>query len=239
MTSVLPPRSISGAPVAPRSIRPPQPVPLEGTTVRLEPLDAEAHANELYAASHGSETAQRVWDYLPYGPFADPAHLADWIRERAPRPDPFFFAVRDRTSGLARGVVSFLNIVPAGGSIEIGHIWFGPALQNTRQSTEALYLLMTHAFDTLGYRRLEWKCNARNAGSRSAARRLGFAFEGIFYQHTISKGHNRDTAWFSILDGEWSTIQANFQTWLAPANFDPQGQQIQSLGTLNAALRPE
>ncbi len=148
-----------------------------------------------------------------------------------------FFAVRDEGSGRAGGVASYLNIHPQPGTIEIGHIWFGPALQRTPAATEALYLLLHHAFDDLGYRRLEWKCNALNAASRRAAVRLGFAFEGTFYQHQIVKGRNRDTTWFSILDGEWPPIRANFEAWLAPENFDEAGGQRASLGDLNRALR--
>jgi RimJ/RimL family protein N-acetyltransferase len=134
-------------------------------------------------------------------------------------------------------MVSFLNIHPANASLEIGHIWFAPFLQNTRQSTEALFLLMQHTLDVLGYRRLEWKCNAQNAASRSAAARLGFGYEGIFYQHMVVKGRNRDTAWFSLLDSEWPAVRANFATWLADENFDQHGVAKQSLGALNRALR--
>jgi RimJ/RimL family protein N-acetyltransferase len=150
--------------------------------------------------------------------------------------DPLFFAIRPKTSGKAEGVASLMRIDPTNGVIEIGHIWLGPSLQQTPAATEALFLLIAHAMDDLGYRRMEWKCNAANAGSRGAATRLGFIYEGTFYQHVIVKLRNRDTAWFSILDSEWPAIRANFETWLDAANFDERGKQRQSLGDLNRAL---
>lgn len=202
----------------------------EGRYVRLEPLDPERHAAELYAASHGDGAAGHIWRYMPYGPFADVAAFHTWLEDRSLSVDPLFFAVHDRRTKTAAGMVSFLNIHPEHASVEIGHIWFGPDLQKTREATEALFLLMKHALDDRGYRRLEWKCNALNADSRRAANRLGFAFEGIFYQHMIVKLQNRDTAWYSILDYEWPAIRANFTTWLAPENFDADGRQITSLG---------
>jgi RimJ/RimL family protein N-acetyltransferase len=195
------------------------------------------HAEALFKASHGSEEAERVWDYLAYGPFSSQAAFAQWVRGCTSTADPLFFAVTDQSVGAPAGLASFLNIHPQAGSIEIGHIWFGPALQNTVAATEALFLMMRHALDELGYCRLEWKCNALNAASRSATRRLGFAFEGIFYNHTIVKGRNRDTAWYSILDDEWPAIRESFQAWLSPDNFDDAGQQRRSLGDLNDPLR--
>lgn len=232
----LPPRGISAAPVGqPAALRPPAAL-LVGTTAQLEPLEPAAHSGELFAAGHADEAALRIWDYLGYGPFADQAAFSVWAAASAVSADPLYFAVRDLHSGRAGGVISYLNIAPANGSIEIGHIWLAPFLQNSRQGSEALYLSMAQAF-ALGYRRLEWKCNALNAASRQAAARLGFAYEGTFYQHMISKGRNRDTAWFSILDYEWPSIQANFQRWLGDENFDAYGQALLSLGTLNRALR--
>jgi RimJ/RimL family protein N-acetyltransferase len=205
----------------------------EGRYARVEPLDARVHAAELFAASHSDEAGRRIWDYLSYGPFASVEALASWLRDASSAPDPLFFAIRDKRSGVASGVASLMNIVPKNGTIEIGHIWLGPALQNTAAGTEALYVLIRHSLDELGYRRMEWKCNALNEGSRRAAVRLGFRFEGIFYQHMISRGRNRDTAWFSILDGEWPRLRANFETWLAPENFDEAGRQRSSLGEMN------
>lgn len=209
-----------------------------GRYASLEPLDPARHGDDLYAASHGDAIRERIWDYLPYGPFcareAFDAHLA----AQAAGDDPLFFAIRPRESGNAEGVASLMTIEPAHRSIEIGHIWLGPGLQRTPAATEALYLLIAHAMDRedLGYRRMEWKCNAANATSRAAAVRLGFTHEGVFYQHRIVKGCNRDTAWFSILDAEWPAIRANFEAWLDPANFDAEGRQRRSLGDLNRAL---
>ena len=205
--------------------------------MRLEPLNARVHAAELYEASHGSDEALRIWDYLAVGPYPSVEAFAAYQRSCSASADPVFYAIRDLASGKASGVASYLNIVPANGTIEIGHIWFGPALQNTPAATEALYTLNRHAFDDLGYRRMEWKCNALNAGSRSAAVRLGFAFEGIFYNHMVAKGRNRDTAWFSIIDEEWPALRECYETRLATDNFDAAGRQRTSLGDLTAAVR--
>ncbi len=214
----------------------PASAPHDGRYARLEPLEPASHADELYEASHGDEEGRRLWTYLPYGPFSDRAVFRAWLEEQAASSDPLFFAVRDVRSGRAGGMASFLNIRPQHRSIEIGHIWFGSSLQRTRTATEALFLLLSHALDDLGYRRMEWKCNALNESSRRAAVRLGFVFEGVFYQHLIVKGRNRDTAWYSILDHEWPTIRADFEAWLAPENFDGDGRQIRSLGEMNRAV---
>lgn len=235
----LPPRRISAAPLDPPPCLRPARTVLHGTTACLEPLDPRLHGAELYAAGHTGEQALHIWDYLSYGPFADQAAFSAWLRDGAASADPLFYAVRDLQSGRAGGMLSFLNIAPKQGSIEIGHIWLAPFLQNSRPGTEALYLVMAEAFDQLGYRRLEWKCNALNEASRRAAARLGFAFEGVFYQHMISRGRNRDTAWFSLLDYEWPAVRTNFQRWLEPANFDEAGRPRLSLGALNYALREE
>ena len=238
MPDALPDRALSGAKVDPLPIGLyPARTPLDGRYARIEPLDPRTHANELWDASHTGPEDDRIWDYLGYGPFTDPAVFRNWVRDNAALADPTFYAIRQGKTGPACGVASFLNIRPKDGVIEIGHIWFGRALQNTRESTEALYLMMRYAMDDLGYRRLEWKCDARNQPSRNAAARLGFGFEGIFYQHIIVKGRNRDTAWFSILDSEWPAIRANFEGWLAPENFDQAGKQIRSLGEMNRPLR--
>ena len=154
--------------------------------------------------------------------------------ERARSSDPLFFAIVDPATGEAAGMASYLNIVPANGCIEIGHIWFAPPLQRTRAATEAIFLLMRHVFDDLRYRRLEWKCDALNAPSRRAAGRFGFTYEGTFRQHMIVKGRNRDTAWFALLDRDWPTVRAAFERWLAPGNFDPGGRQRSALAALTA-----
>jgi RimJ/RimL family protein N-acetyltransferase len=203
--------------------------PLIGTRVRLEPLDPDRHADDLLEAAGGDPG---LWDYLPYGPFADAGELRAWLAERATSTDPLFLAVVDTATGRAGGVVSYLRIEPEHGCIEIGHIWFGAALQRTPAATETIYLLARHAFDDLGHRRLEWKCDAANARSRRAAERFGFTFEGVFRQHMIVKGRNRDTAWFALLDGEWPAARAAFEAWLRPENFDAAGRQRSPLAAL-------
>src|SRR6266851_1396189 len=213
-----------------RPVPPPQKRVREGRYVRLEPVDAARHAEDLFASSRGHD---EIWTYLGYGPFADLARFRAWLTERAQESDPLFVTIVDSASGRATGMASFLRIAPADGVIEIGHIWFAPAIQRTRQATEAIFLLMREAFD-LGYRRLEWKCNALNAPSRRAALRFGFTFEGIFRQHMIIKGRNRDTAWFAMLDHEFPAIRAAFERWLAPENFDAAGRQRTPLVTVAA-----
>lgn len=209
--------------------RAPEPAVLEGDRVRLAPIDAAAHAADLFAVAHGPDADPRLWDYLPYGPFPDAATLAAWIAGREDSMDPLFLAVVDRATGRARGQVSFLRPDPANGVVEIGHIWFGAGLQRTPGATEAILLLARHAFDGLGNRRLEWKCNAANQRSRRAAERFGFTFEGVFRQHMVVKGANRDTAWYSLLDREWPAARAAFGAWLDPANFDADGHQRRTL----------
>ncbi len=228
------PRPI-GAPVEPLpSGRPPERAPLAGAWARLEPLEASAHAESLYRLSHAQAEDAILWTYLAYGPFADQGAFEGWLEERARSGDPLFFAVVEQASGEAAGMASYLNIVPANGCIEIGHIWFAPKLQKTRAATEAIFLLARHVFDDLGYRRLEWKCDALNEASRRAAGRFGFTYEGIFRQHMIVKGRNRDTAWFALLDRDWPAVRAAFERWLAPANFDAAGRQRSPLSTLTA-----
>ena len=202
------PRPLSGGKVTnmPSGLMPAR-APLEGHVVTLEGIDPERHGEELYAAAHGSPAAEDIWTYMAYGPWATPEAMMGWLRSCAASHDPVFFAIRPNDSGKVHGMCSYLNIEPGNGSIEIGHIWFGPDLQRTRAATEALFLLLDHAMTDLRYRRMEWKCNSLNARSRNAAHRLGFRFEGVFYNHIIFKGLNRDTAWFSILDDEWPEVR--------------------------------
>lgn len=206
--------------------RAPKREPLEGEAVTLEPLDPDRHGDDLFAAARDADA---TWRYLPYGPFASKDEFMGWLRGHAATPDPLAFAVIDRTSGAARGIATFMSIVPDHGVIEIGHIWLSPSLQRTRQATEAIYVMSRHAFDVLGNRRLEWKCDAANAASRRAAERFGFEYEGVFRQHRVVKGRNRDTAWYSITDVEWPARRAAFEAWLAPSNFDAAGRQRHSL----------
>ena len=225
-----------GAPVEPLpSGGAPGREPLQGTHVRLEPADVATHAASLYALSHARPEDAALWTYLAYGPFPDQGAFERWLAERARSDDPLFFAIVEEQSGQASGMASYLNIVPAHGSIEIGHIWFAPPLQKTRAATEAIFLMMRHVFDNLRYRRLEWKCDALNEASMRAARRFGFTYEGTFRQHMVVKGRNRDTAWFSLLDREWPAALAAFEHWLAPDNFDPAGRQRTSFSALMAA----
>jgi RimJ/RimL family protein N-acetyltransferase len=208
---------------------------IDGDLVRLEVLDPERHAVSLFSSSH-VPGADGLWAYLPYGPFAGQAEFTAWLEQRAASADPLFFAVIDRESMRALGMASFLRIEPAHGVIEIGHIWFAPELQRTRQATEAIFLLARTAFDDLGYRRLEWKCDSLNLPSRRAAERFGFTYEGIFRQHMIVRGRNRDTAWFSMTDGEWPSRKAAFEAWLAPENFGSAGQQRRSLVAVRKSI---
>jgi RimJ/RimL family protein N-acetyltransferase len=204
---------------------------LEGRYCRLERLDPARHDAGLFEADRADRDGAS-WTYLPYGPFPDLETYRRWLDETAVGTDPFFFAVvaLDRPEPAAVGVLSYLRIDPEKGSIEVGHVHYSPALQRTRAATEAQYLLMRHAFD-LGYRRYEWKCDALNAGSRAAAERLGFTFEGVFRQAAVVKGRNRDTAWFSVIDQEWPVRRAALERWLSPDNFDAAGRARSRLGT--------
>jgi RimJ/RimL family protein N-acetyltransferase len=203
---------------------------LLGRFIRLEPLSSARHGDDLWIALQGPDPA--LWDYLPYGPFTERATFDAWLAANADSQDPQFYVVVDQTSGRALGLLSYLRITPKDGCIEIGHIAFGAALQRTPGASEAVFLLAQNAFDTLGYRRFEWKCNARNARSMRAAERFGFSYEGLFRQHMIVKGENRDTAWFAIIDGEWPACRAAFERWLAADNFDGEGRQIRRLEEL-------
>lgn len=221
-------------PPVPDWMPPPHPLraELEGRWCRIEPLDPARHAEALFAANGGSI---RMWDYMPNGPYPDLGSYLDWAKGAAKSGDPLFYAVIDKADGRAKGVVSYLRITPAAGVIEVGNIAYSPPLQKTRAGTEAMFLMMRNAFD-LGYRRYEWKCNAFNAPSRRLAMRLGLSFEGVFRQHMVVKGRNRDTAWYATVDAEWPTLRAAFETWLSPANFDAEGQQRQSLSALTRPL---
>jgi RimJ/RimL family protein N-acetyltransferase len=210
-------------------------IALNGHLVRLEVLDPDRHAESLYTSSH-VEGAEALWQHLAYGPFGSQAEFTTWLNERAASADPLFFAVVEWESMRALGMASFMRMVPEHGVIEIGHIWFAPEIQRTRTSTEAIFLLAGHAFDDLGYRRLEWKCDSLNEPSRRAAERFGFTYEGVFRQHMVVKWRNRDTAWFSITDGEWPVRKAAFEAWLAPENFDDAGRQRRSLSAVRESI---
>ncbi len=195
---------------------------IQGQSARLEPIDPAWHVADLYELSKDDDT---IWNYMGYGPFADLGAMRTWLDGCAASPDPLYFAIVDQATGRAVGMTSFMRIDAKSGAIEIGNIWFAPILKKTRQATEAIFLQMREVFDRWGYRRLEWKCNARNAPSRAAAARFGFTYEGLFRQHMIIKGRSRDTAWFAMLDNEWPETKAAFERWLAPSNFDADGRQ--------------
>jgi RimJ/RimL family protein N-acetyltransferase len=221
---------MSAAPGATRGL--PQRRVLQGRVGRLEPLDDARHGESLWRAVEGADA---MWAYLPYGPWKDGAAFRAWLRERQALGDPLYYAVVDGATGRALGCVTLMRVDQTNGVIETGHIFYSPALQKTPLATEAVFLLGKYIFDDLGYRRFEWKCNNDNESSRRAAKRFGFVFEGVFRQHMIVKGRNRDTAWFSIIDGEWPARKAAFERFLSPDNFDAAGQQTQSLSSLNAA----
>jgi len=195
---------------------PPRPgrLTLDGRYVRLEPLSPDAHAAQLFKSN---STSDRIWDFLPYGPFTSASAYHRWMRDATVGDDPGFLAIFNRDSGQWEGVASYLRIQPEAGSIEVGHINFSPALAR--------------------YRRYEWKCDARNLASRRAAERLGLSYEGTFRQAAVIKGRNRDTAWFAAIDAEWPALKEAFLAWLAPANFDAAGRQRERLGDLTRLVR--
>jgi RimJ/RimL family protein N-acetyltransferase len=216
-------------------VAPPRPAGdvLEGRYARLEPLDADRHAALLFREFAGHDD---LWTYMFSGPFASAAQYHRWARENTGREDPFFYAIQARDSGVWGGVASFMRIAPAMGVIELGNITLSPGLSRTRAATEAFYLMMAWAFGA-GYRRFEWKCDAANTPSRRAAQRLGLSFEGVFRQHMIVKGRNRDTAWFAATDADWPALKEAFQVWLAPGNFDAAGRQRERLTDLTRLVR--
>jgi RimJ/RimL family protein N-acetyltransferase len=204
---------------------------LEERFARLEPLDAERHGRDLFDATHGPDR-EAIWAYMGDGPFADFNAFNASLTVKARSNDPLFFSIIDKADNRAKGYATLMRIDVPNRVIEVGNIVYGSAMQKTPLATEVQYLLMRHAFDDLGFRRYEWKCNALNAPSRKAAERYGFSYEGLFRQHMIIKGRNRDTAWYAILDGAWPRIKAGFEMWLAPENFTPDGQQKKSLASL-------
>jgi RimJ/RimL family protein N-acetyltransferase len=207
----------------------PGPVTLKGRYGRIEKLRAE-HAASLWDSVQGHNA---IWTYMSqYGPFAGAEEFLGWVHQRTALTDPYSYAIMSSADRCV-GIATLMEIKPAMRVIEVGHIVYSTALQRTPLGTEAQYLLGRYAFETLRYRRFEWKCNALNAASRSAALRYGFTFEGILRQHMIAKGRNRDTAYFSMLDSEWPIRRANFERWLSPDNFTTDGQQILSLSALN------
>jgi RimJ/RimL family protein N-acetyltransferase len=224
-----------GDPVPGWSSRPPPPrTPVRGRFCTVEPLDAERHTADLFAAN-AEDREGRIWTYYPYGPFAELGEYRRWVDGACADPQRLFHAICDNATGKAVGVAAYLNLQTAVGSVEVGSLVFSPRLQRKPAATEAMYLMMRRVFDELGYRRYEWKCDSLNAPSRAAAGRYGFQYEGLFRQATITRGRNRDTTWFSILDSEWPAIRAAFEAWLDPANFDAAGRQKRTLASLRGA----
>jgi 2,4-dienoyl-CoA reductase-like NADH-dependent reductase (Old Yellow Enzyme family)/RimJ/RimL family protein N-acetyltransferase len=215
------------------SATPPGGVTLSGKFCSVEPLQPELHGPELHEANL-QDAEGRIWTYLPYGPFFRLEDYLDWLKASSQSPDPQFYAIRNQKTGKAEGVASYLRVQPEAGAIEVGHLCFSPAMQQSPVSTEAMFLMMQHVF-SLGFRRYEWKCNALNGPSCQAAQRLGFSYEGLFRQAVVSKNQNRDTAWFAMTDRDWERLQPVYARWFDPTNFDPDGQQRTSL---SAATRP-
>ena len=206
----------------------PQRTPIAGKYCDIEPLDADRHLEDLYIAF--SEDAEgRLWTYMTSGPFHTIEEFSVWLRSASESKDPHFYTVVDTTTGMAVGLLAYMRIKPEVGVVEIGTISYSPRLQRTRMATEAIFLTMKRAFDELGFRRYEWKCDSLNEASCRAAVRFGFKFEGIFRQAIVYKGRNRDTAWYSILDSEWPVLKRAYSIWLDSDNFDGNGQQKRRL----------
>ena len=190
----------------------------EGRYVNLRPVDPQKDIVDLYRNSHGNEAKSRIWTYMAFGPFSDETTMQNWLNECNASNDPLFLTVTSKELNQCVGVVSFLNILFAMRCLELGNTWYSPIVHHTKINTETIYLMLSEAFDGLKYRRVEWKCDALNARSRAAALRLGFSFEGIFRQHYIIKGRNRDTAWFAMLDRDWPAVKSNMNRWLYDEN---------------------
>lgn len=210
-------------------VEPPGRAPLQGQRVLLRPVDAGADAEPFFAATHPPAAEESLWRYMFDGPYKDAAEMRQAMEWVEATDDPLFFTIVRLADERPLGRAAYMRIEPHHGVIEIGGILFAPELQRTAAATEAIYLMVRHAFDDLGYRRVEWKCDALNEASRRAAARFGFTYEGTFRQHMVIKGRNRDTAWFAITDGDWPRLRTAFEAWLAPENFDAQGRQRRSL----------
>ena len=227
---------VDRSPVPGWTVRPkPERIVLEGRTIRLEPLDPERHAADQWAAHRAGDPDGALWEYLPYGPFGSFEDYRDHLAMQAASADPLFYCVVRQADGRALGVMSLMRITPEHGVIEVGHICLAPGLRRTPGSTEAIRLFGGYVFETLGYRRFEWKCDNANMPSRQAAARYGFQPEGVFRQHMVAKGRNRDTAWFAMVDSDWPAVRAALDGWLAPENFDADGQQRRSLQSFRMA----
>ena len=201
---------------------------LNGMYVTLESISIKKHSKDLYE-NFSKDKKNIIWTYLPYGPFKSYFTFKKWLKSDCLNKDPFFYAIYSKRLKKYCGMASYLNIIPDHGSIEVGHINYSPILQNTVEGTEVMYLMMKNAFEVLGNRRYEWKCNNLNEGSKKAAKRLGFKYEGVFRQMFVFKGRNRDTSWFSIIDKEWKKLKKGYQRFLKPSNFNENLQQLKKL----------
>lgn len=212
-----------------KPVEPPSRAPLEGEHVLLRPVEAAADAEPFFAATHPPAAEESLWAYMFDGPYEDAAEMRQAMEWAEATEDPLFFTIVRLADERPLGRAAYMRVKPEHGVIEIGGILFAPELQRTIGASEAIHLMLRHAFDELGYRRVEWKCDAANDASRRAAERFGFAYEGTFRQHMVIKDRNRDTAWFSIADDEWPEIRIGYAAWLAPENFDAQGRQKRRL----------
>ncbi len=221
---------------------PPSWTVLQGRTCRLEPMDPDCHAAGLYAAFSAEPDEAQQWFFLPYGPFTTEKGFIQWLQTYGTSDGRMFFAIIDQSTDQPVGQASFQNVVSRNGTVEIGNVRFSAAMQRSIVATEAIFLMMRHAFDS-GYRRLEWKTHAGNTRSRRAAHRFGLSWEGRFRSHMVSRGRSRDTVWFACTDRDWQALEPAFVTWLAPENFDNDGNQRSSLGELTrpvlVALDPD
>ena len=208
--------------------------PMLGRFCRIETLDVAQHLSDLFEA-YAADESGALWTYMPKGPFTTLDAFEEWMELACRGDDPLFYALIERATGKAVGIAAYLRITPEHGVIEVGNLTYSPRMQRTPMATEAMYLMMQRVFNELGYRRYEWKCDSLNEPSRRAAERLGFSYDGLFRQALVYKGRNRDTAWYSILDRDWSAIEQAFKNWFDPANFDSEGQQKQTLATFIGA----
>ena len=209
---------------------------MEGSFCDVELLDKDKHVKDLFEAfQHDKES--KTWTYMGCGPFTYYAEFENWVEVNSDLYDQVYYAIVEKKTGKAIGFASYMRIQEAVGVIEVGSIAYSPLLQRTPVATEAMYLMMKQAFEVFGYRRYEWKCDSLNAASRRAAERYGFTYEGLFRQALVYRGRNRDTAWYSILDHEWSALKSAYQSWLSPNNFDDDGQQKEKLSSLISKMR--
>ena len=225
-----------GEPVDPSSSPKPRRVSFEGRTISLVPLDAHEHLESLWASTGGPKN-EHLWTYMFEHAFQNRASFEANLQRKEASEDPLFYSIIEKASGDAVGWAAYMRMEPLHRVIEVGSIMYSPRLQRTIGATEAMYIMAKHAFEDMNYRRYEWKCDALNQPSRRAALRLGFTYEGLFRQHMVVKGRNRDTAWYSMLDSEWPARKRAMEQWLDPANFDANGKQRISLSELNR-VRP-